>query len=181
MEQVLALETDLVTLASQLSYDSSSGNGSLGFGWSLGIPAITCKTNKSLPLYCNGDESDVFILVGVEDLVPVLDPARGRKARLRTVNGTDFRQPDSRRESPPSGFHLIYDSSVAALRVRPNDLICAQPLPESAVAAAVQIGGHSELRRASADYRASSSRAAVSCRLSWRDAGGEAACVSAAA
>jgi hypothetical protein len=36
------------------------------------IPAITHKTDKGLPRYCDVDESDVFILSGVEDLVPVL-------------------------------------------------------------------------------------------------------------
>ena len=62
----------------QLAYDSGSGNGPFGFGWSLGLPAITRKTDKGLPLYCDGDESDVFILAGAEDLVPVLDPAGDR-------------------------------------------------------------------------------------------------------
>ena len=63
----------------QLAYDSGSGNGPLGFGWSLGLAAITRKTDKGLPLYCDGDESDVFILASAEDLVPILDPAGGRK------------------------------------------------------------------------------------------------------
>jgi Salmonella virulence plasmid 65kDa B protein len=62
----------------QLAYDSSSGNGPLGFGWSLGLPAITNKTDKGLPRYCDGDESEVFILAGAEDLVPVLGPAGGQ-------------------------------------------------------------------------------------------------------
>src|SRR5580704_12764328 len=34
-----------------LSYDSSSGNGTFGFGWSLALPAITRKTDKGLPQY----------------------------------------------------------------------------------------------------------------------------------
>ena len=33
----------------RLSYDSGSGNGPFGFGWSLGLPAITRKTDKGLP------------------------------------------------------------------------------------------------------------------------------------
>ncbi len=55
-----------------LSYDSGSGNGPFGFGWSLSIPAITRKTDKGLPRYFDAIESDVFILSGAEDLVPTL-------------------------------------------------------------------------------------------------------------
>ncbi len=53
-----------------LSYDSGSGNGPFGFGWSLSIPTITRKTDKGLPQYCGSEDSDVFILSGAEDLVP---------------------------------------------------------------------------------------------------------------
>jgi Salmonella virulence plasmid 65kDa B protein/Insecticide toxin TcdB middle/C-terminal region/Insecticide toxin TcdB middle/N-terminal region len=73
-----------------LSYDSASGNGPLGFGWNLGLPTITRKTDKGLPLYCDGEESDVFILAGSDDLVPVLDPAGNRLALTRTVYGTSY-------------------------------------------------------------------------------------------
>lgn len=54
-----------------LSYDSGSGNGPFGFGWSLSLPQITRKTDKGLPRYDDATESDVFILSGAEDLVPV--------------------------------------------------------------------------------------------------------------
>jgi len=54
-----------------LSYDSASGDGPFGFGWSLSIPSITRKTDKGLPQYQDGEDSDVFILSGAEDLVPV--------------------------------------------------------------------------------------------------------------
>lgn len=57
-----------------LSYDSSAGNGPFGFGWSLSTPSIVRKTDKGLPQYHDADESDVFILAGAEDLVPVLTP-----------------------------------------------------------------------------------------------------------
>jgi RHS repeat-associated protein len=56
-----------------LSYDSGAGNGPFGFGWSLSLPQITRKTDKGLPRYWDAEESDVFILSGAEDLVPVLD------------------------------------------------------------------------------------------------------------
>ena len=55
-----------------LSYDSGAGNGPFGFGWSLSLPSITRKTDKGLPKYQDELESDVFILSGAEDLVPVL-------------------------------------------------------------------------------------------------------------
>ncbi|MFD4368971.1 SpvB/TcaC N-terminal domain-containing protein [Rhodococcus sp. NPDC058521] len=57
-----------------LSYDSGSGNGPFGFGWSLSLPAITRKTDKGLPQYHDADDSDAFVLSGAEDLVPVLTP-----------------------------------------------------------------------------------------------------------
>jgi hypothetical protein len=55
-----------------LSYDSGSGNGPFGFGWSLSLPSITRKTDKGIPKYQDAAESDVFILSGAEDLVPKL-------------------------------------------------------------------------------------------------------------
>lgn len=74
-----------------LSYDSGAGNGPFGFGWSLSLPSITRKTDKGLPQYHDAIDSDVFILSGAEDLVPVLDPnAQGQwepeKLPTRTVN-----------------------------------------------------------------------------------------------
>src|SRR3989449_3011582 len=41
-----------------LSYDSGSGNGTFGLGWSLALPAITRKTDKGLPQYRDAEESD---------------------------------------------------------------------------------------------------------------------------
>ena len=57
-----------------LSYDSGAGNGIFGLGWNLSLPGITRKTDKGLPRYWDSEESDVFILSGAEDLVPVLLP-----------------------------------------------------------------------------------------------------------
>src|SRR5579883_2196511 len=77
-----------------LSYDSGSGNGPFGFGWSLSIPSITRKTDKGLPQYWDSNESDVFVLSGAEDLVPVLtwtDNQWQRTFTERTVDGTDYR------------------------------------------------------------------------------------------
>ncbi|MGB5712209.1 MAG: SpvB/TcaC N-terminal domain-containing protein [Waterburya sp.] len=47
-----------------LSYDSGSGNSSLGLGWSLGVPSITRKTQKGLPQYRDAEDSDIFLLSG---------------------------------------------------------------------------------------------------------------------
>ncbi|MEI6335745.1 MAG: SpvB/TcaC N-terminal domain-containing protein, partial [Methylococcaceae bacterium] len=55
-----------------LSYDSGAGNGPFGLGWNLSLPTIARKTDKGLPYYNDADESDVFLLSGSEDLVPVL-------------------------------------------------------------------------------------------------------------
>ncbi len=57
-----------------LAYESGAGNGPFGLGWSLSLPAITRRTDKGLPRY---DESDIFILSGAEDLVPVLEDSQG--------------------------------------------------------------------------------------------------------
>ncbi|WP_229426933.1 SpvB/TcaC N-terminal domain-containing protein [Massilia atriviolacea] len=62
-----------------LGYDSGSGNSAFGFGWNLSLSSITRKTSKGLPRYDDGDESDVFILAGAEDLVPVLEPGGERQ------------------------------------------------------------------------------------------------------
>jgi len=60
-----------------LNYDSGSGNGPFGFGWNLGLSAITRKTDKGLPQYQDARDSDVFLLLGVEDLVPTLQKSAG--------------------------------------------------------------------------------------------------------
>lgn len=56
-----------------LSYDSGTGNGPFGLGWSLDLPTITRATEKGLPRYLDDDESDEFIFSGAESLVPVLN------------------------------------------------------------------------------------------------------------
>jgi hypothetical protein len=61
-----------------LSYDSGSGNGPFGFGWTLSTPTITRKTDKGLPRYRDSRDheavSDFFLLSGAEDLVAVRLP-----------------------------------------------------------------------------------------------------------
>lgn len=65
-----------------LSYDSGQGNGPFGIGWSLSLPKIALRTDKGLPCYGRvderqphyrwGEESDIIVLSGAEDLVPEL-------------------------------------------------------------------------------------------------------------
>ncbi|GLV54152.1 hypothetical protein KDH_10010 [Dictyobacter sp. S3.2.2.5] len=79
-----------------LSYDSGAGNGPFGLGWNLSLPAITRKTDKGLPRYLDAEESDVFILSGAEDLVPVLTQHMPdgtwayEEPPPRTINGTAY-------------------------------------------------------------------------------------------
>jgi RHS repeat-associated protein len=70
-----------------LSYDSGNGNGSFGFGWRLALPSITRKTDKGLPRYDDAAETDVFILSGAEDLVPLLAPDHTRHRDVTTAPG----------------------------------------------------------------------------------------------
>ncbi len=53
----------------ELDYDSGAGNGPFGFGWKLSLPSVTRKTLGGLPQY---GADDVFLLSGVQDLVPVI-------------------------------------------------------------------------------------------------------------
>lgn len=62
-----------------LSYDSGAGNSPFGLGWNVGLPSISRKTSKGLPeydglpKYYDAFGSDVFLLSGAEDLVPLLE------------------------------------------------------------------------------------------------------------
>src|SRR2546430_4385493 len=76
-----------------LAYDSGAGNGAFGLGWNLSLPSITRKTDKGLPKYQDTEESDVFVLSGTEDLVPVLVEANGQwqcNPVVRTVDDVQY-------------------------------------------------------------------------------------------
>jgi len=77
-----------------LSYDSGAGNGPFGLGWTVSLPSITRKTDKGLPRYCDPLDSDIFVLSGVEDLVPALaQDLSGEwvsKDQPRTVDGKTY-------------------------------------------------------------------------------------------
>src|SRR5205814_338568 len=56
------------------------------------LPSISRKTDKGLPRYLDSEESDVFLIAGAEDLVPLLDVATGMRLppeRVR-VGGRHF-------------------------------------------------------------------------------------------
>src|SRR5262245_23242802 len=65
-----------------LSYSTGHGNGLFGLGWTLGVAGVARQTAKGVPAY---ERSDVFILSGAEDLVPVEQPdATTTRYRPRT-------------------------------------------------------------------------------------------------
>lgn len=74
-----------------LSYDSGAGNGPFGFGWSLNTPQIARTTDRGLPRYQDAEESDVFLLSGSEDLVPLLINGK-RHADSASVPGYTIRR-----------------------------------------------------------------------------------------
>ena len=57
-----------------LSYDSGAGNGPYGFGWTLSPPAIHRKTDRGVPRYYDGEDTDAFVLHGADELVPDVGP-----------------------------------------------------------------------------------------------------------
>ena len=116
-----------------LSYDSGAGNSPFGFGWNLARPAITRKTDKGLPQYRDSEESDVFILSGAEDLVPVLLDHEGqwqRDTSVRTVDSVTYgiqTTPSGSTPmtlSPPSQYGDLYfcqkDVAAAGITIGPT-------------------------------------------------------------
>ncbi|KAH7186850.1 SpvB domain-containing protein [Fusarium oxysporum] len=78
-----------------LSYDSGGGNGIFGLGWHLSgsTGAIMRKTARGLPVYQDAVDSDVFLLEGAEDLVPVSN--RDASGKL-TLDSSGFPVPEER-------------------------------------------------------------------------------------
>ncbi len=99
-----------------LSYDSGAGNGPFGFGWALSLPSISRKTDKGLPKYLDAEDSDVFILSGAEDLVPMYrqDPdgtwVAGRPGFRRDADTFWVRD--------PSGRLVVHEDDLDGYRVR---------------------------------------------------------------
>jgi hypothetical protein len=99
-----------------LSYDSGAGNGPFGFGWSLSLPSITRKTDKGLPQYLDANDSDIFILSGAEDLVPMYrqDPDGSWVASHAGCQ----RDPDGFWVRDPAGRLVVHEDELDGCRVR---------------------------------------------------------------
>jgi RHS repeat-associated protein len=99
-----------------LSYDSGAGNGPFGFGWSLSLPAISRKTDKGLPQYDDAVDSDVFILSGAEDLVPIYrqDPTGSWVAQYPGYQ----RDPEGFWVRDQKGRLVIHEDELDGYRVR---------------------------------------------------------------
>jgi len=61
-----------------LAYDSGNRQGPFGLGWTVDVPTVTRRTDRGLPRYADNQESDIFVLTGEDDLVPVLSAAGER-------------------------------------------------------------------------------------------------------
>jgi hypothetical protein len=57
-----------------LTYDSGNGNSCFGYGWGVGVGSISRKTSTGIPQY--NDQTDTYLLSGMEDLVPYLQPSQ---------------------------------------------------------------------------------------------------------
>jgi RHS repeat-associated protein len=60
-----------------LSYNSGGGNSVFGLGWNISLSSIKRKTDKGLPQYFDGFDSDTFLFSEAEDLVPEYEKVDG--------------------------------------------------------------------------------------------------------
>jgi RHS repeat-associated protein len=98
-----------------LTYDSGAGNSAFGFGWNLQLPGVTRKTDKGLPQYRDADESDVFILSGAEDLVPVY---RRDLDGSWTASHGGYQRDDDDWAHDPQGNFVFHEDDLDGYRVR---------------------------------------------------------------
>jgi RHS repeat-associated protein len=99
-----------------LSYDSGAGNTSFGFGWSLSLPFVTRKTDDGLPQYLDATDSDVFVLSGAEDLVPVY--RQDHDGSWVAAHPGHQRDPDGAWVRDATGQLLVDEDEVDGHRVR---------------------------------------------------------------
>lgn len=88
--------------ALNLSYNSGSGNGIFGLGWTLNLSSIKRKTDNKLPRYHDEADSDIFLLSEADDLVP--EYAKGADGRLRNNTDSTFIYKE---KLSPDGFFMI--------------------------------------------------------------------------
>lgn len=92
-----------------LTYNSGADNDPFGFGWSLSLPSITRKTAQGFPQYFDGVDSDVFILSGVQALVPVLVRVKGGERPIfESIESGDILLPAPRLSYKVGGLRQRY-------------------------------------------------------------------------
>lgn len=91
-----------------LRYHSAAGNGPFGLGWTLGAMTIARKTDGRIPDYGPGDR---FVLVGVDDLVPV---AGGYRPRVDTMHARIVRAGDGWELTDTRGLRHVLGATGAA-------------------------------------------------------------------
>jgi hypothetical protein len=74
-----------------VAYDSAGGNGWMGLGWDLGLPAVTIDTRWGVPRYSASQETETYTLNG-DQLTPVahraaLQPRAAEKVFHTRVEG----------------------------------------------------------------------------------------------
>lgn len=89
-----------------LSYDSGSGNGLFGMGFSMPVASVVRKTSTGIPRY---DDTDVFILAGAGELLQRYDPAAAgweKASDTHTADGITWRV-TGYRPRVEGGFSII--------------------------------------------------------------------------
>jgi RHS repeat-associated protein len=99
-----------------LAYDSGAGNGPFGFGWNLSLPSITRKTAKGLPRYRDTVDSDIFLLSGAEDLVPVY--RQDSDGSWVNSHPGYQRDPDAGWVRDPSDNLVVHEDELDGYRIR---------------------------------------------------------------
>ena len=105
-----------------LSYDSGYGQGAFGLGWSLDYPQIVRSTTRRLPLYDDCEDSDVFVLNGL-DLVCIGEEKRGdilvRHYRLQAEN--NFIRVEYHRQTSGESNFYVFESDGSILSFGVNE------------------------------------------------------------
>ncbi|WP_199868646.1 MULTISPECIES: SpvB/TcaC N-terminal domain-containing protein [Streptomyces] len=99
-----------------LAYDSGAGNGPFGLGWNLSVPSVTRKTDKGLPRYLDAVDSDVFVLSGEDDLVPV--HRQDHTGEWVAAHPGHTRDPEGDWVRDPAGDPVVHEDETDGYRVR---------------------------------------------------------------